>query len=247
MLLHVCPNIKFDPLLFISPIYHWPPSPSSSQERAEFPFFSLFHLMFSVLPSLAHQIGINKEGFFSATFLIHHPPEQTEVRAQTPGRAQEVIHCDSWDESAVLGRKTRMCPQPGADEQKAKGPGRYLYLGTLGDSIPKLFVKKDANYFIPVLVPRDLLSEGSRWFGIMWGTRAGVSDFPPVPILYSEAPKQDGPGRRSQVPSRVSRWAWAGPCTVSTCVETPLKRIYVTCVTKESVWKILSSRSIHAD
>lgn len=60
-----------------------------------------------------------------------------------------------------------MCPQPGADEQKAKGPGRYLYLGTLGDSIAKLFVKKDANYFIPVLVPRDLLSEGSRWFGIM--------------------------------------------------------------------------------
>lgn len=35
-----------------------------------------------------------------------------------------------------------MCPQPGADEQKAKGPGRYLYMGTLGDSIPKLFVKK---------------------------------------------------------------------------------------------------------
>lgn len=172
-------TLSLTPSYFISPVHNWPPHHPPVRKELSFLSSASSILLISVLPSLAHQNGINKEGFFSATFLIHYPPEQTEVRAQTPGRAQEVIHCDSWDEPAVLGMKTQMCPQPGADESKAKGPGRYLYLGTLGDSIPKLFVKKeDANYFVPVLVPCDLFLEGSRWFGITWGTRAGVSDFP---------------------------------------------------------------------
>lgn len=99
-----------------------------------------------------------------------------------------------------------MCPQPGADEQKAKGPGRYLYLGTLGDSIPKLFVKKRMLIILFLFlshVTSSLRKAGG--LGSCEELEQVLVISPLVLILNSEAPKQDGPAGRSQVPSRVSR------------------------------------------
>lgn len=146
-----------------------------------------------------------------------------------------------------LGEKLRCAPSPGQMSRKPRALADTYIWGLLGTPSPSSLLRKRMLIILfPFLSHVTCSLREAGGLGITWGTRAGVSDFPPCTHSQLRSPyarwSWEGGAK-----SPVSRRAWAGPFTVSICVETPLERIHVTCVTKENFWKILSSRSTHTD